>query len=68
MREEWGLQNRPSGNVQDTHLPFLTSPPSLSQFQQQPSGMPLSSYVWDVSNPNTPDYEMTPSSQICCSK
>ena len=30
--------------------------------------MSLSSYVWDVSNPNVPEYEMTPTSQICCAK
>eukprot|EP00983_Pelagomonas_calceolata_P021068 661787-Pelagomonas_calceolata.AAC.1 len=30
--------------------------------------MPLSSYVWDVNNPNTPEFEMAPASQICCSK
>lgn len=38
------------------------------QFQQQPSDMPLKSYVWDVNNPNTPEFEMAPNSQICCAK
>mmetsp|Transcript_4806 Transcript_4806/g.8358 ORF Transcript_4806/g.8358 Transcript_4806/m.8358 type:complete len:557 (+) Transcript_4806:181-1851(+) len=41
---------------------------SILQFQQQPIDMPLSSYVWDVSNPNSPEFEMTPTSQICCAK
>jgi dynein intermediate chain 2 len=30
--------------------------------------MPLSSYVWDVNNPNTPEFEMAPSSQICTAR
>lgn len=30
--------------------------------------MLLSSYVWDVNNPNTPEFEMSPVSQICCAK
>ena len=28
--------------------------------------MPLQSYVWDVSNPNTPDAELLPPSPLCC--
>lgn len=38
--------------------------------QQDPKfqDMPLSSYVWDVNNPNTPEFEMAPTSQICCAK
>ncbi|KAJ9518585.1 hypothetical protein QJQ45_018616 [Haematococcus lacustris] len=41
---------------------------SIVQFQQQPMDMLLSSYVWDVNNPNTPEFEMAPTSQICCAK
>lgn len=41
---------------------------SIMQFQQQPANMPISSYIWDVSNPNTPEYEMIPTSQLCCAK
>ncbi|GAX76954.1 hypothetical protein CEUSTIGMA_g4401.t1 [Chlamydomonas eustigma] len=52
----------------DASVPKVTVSYSILQFQQQPAGMPLSSYVWDVNNPNTPDYEMSPTSQICCSK
>ena len=39
-----------------------------AQFQEQPAGMSQSSYVWDVNNPNTPEYEMRPTSQICATK
>jgi dynein intermediate chain 2 len=35
---------------------------SILQFQQQPADMSLSSYVWDVSNPNYPDLELVPAS------
>eukprot|EP00753_Platysulcus_tardus_P013920 PLAT3915.2.p1 GENE.PLAT3915.2~~PLAT3915.2.p1 ORF type:complete len:615 (+),score=308.80 PLAT3915.2:91-1935(+) len=28
--------------------------------------LPVSSYIWDVTNPNTPDQELTPSSPLCC--
>ena len=35
---------------------------SILQFQQQPADMSLSSYVWDVSNPNYPDLELGPAS------
>lgn len=41
---------------------------SIMEFQQQPAGMSLSSYIWDINNPNTPDLEMAPSSQLCCAK
>lgn len=37
---------------------------AILQFQQQPVDMPLSSYVWDVNNPNTPEFEMAPTSQV----
>lgn len=42
---------------------------SVLQFQQQPPDMSLSSYVWDVSNPNYPDLELVPASGTaarCC--
>ena len=39
---------------------------SLINFQQQPEGMSCSSYVWDVNNPNTPDFELRAGSQLCC--
>ena len=35
---------------------------SVLQFQQQPADMSLSSYVWDVTNPNYPDLELVPAS------
>eukprot|EP01025_Chloroclados_australasicus_P021583 TRINITY_DN22685_c0_g2_i2.p1 TRINITY_DN22685_c0_g2~~TRINITY_DN22685_c0_g2_i2.p1 ORF type:complete len:553 (-),score=78.42 TRINITY_DN22685_c0_g2_i2:347-2005(-) len=41
---------------------------SILEFQGQPSGMSLSSYIWDVNNPNTPDFELCPLSQLCCLK
>ncbi len=52
----------------DGTVPKLVVSYSVLDFQQQPQGMCLSSYVWDLNNPNTPDYEMAPSSQICCAK
>lgn len=39
---------------------------SILLFQQQPEGMPVSSYIWDVNNPNTPDFELKAASQLCC--
>ena len=39
---------------------------SIMRFQQQPEGMPCSSYIWDVNNPNTPDFELRAASQLCC--
>lgn len=39
---------------------------SILEFQQQPEGSPMSSYIWDVTNPNTPDFELTPQSQLTC--
>lgn len=38
----------------------------ILEFQQQPEGSPMSSYIWDVTNPNTPDFELTPQSQLTC--
>lgn len=52
----------------DGTIPKVVVSYAILQFQQQPMDMPLSSYVWDVNNPNTPEYEMTPTSQICCAK
>ncbi|GLC43800.1 Dynein [Pleodorina starrii] len=52
----------------DGAVPKVVIAYSILQFQQQPAGMPLSSYIWDVNNPNTPEYEMVPTSQICCAK
>lgn len=37
---------------------------SILEFQQQPENSPMSSYIWDISNPNTPDFELTPQSQL----
>ena len=37
---------------------------SVLGFQQQPPGMPLSSYVFDVSSPNAPECELLGLSQL----
>jgi len=39
---------------------------SILNFQQQPEGMSTSSYIWDVANPNVPDFELNAPSQLCC--
>jgi len=39
---------------------------SILQFQQMPEKMPMSSYIWDVNQPNTPDAEMTAQSPLTC--
>ena len=39
---------------------------SILGFQSQPEGMSTSSYIWDVNNPNVPDFEMKAPSQLCC--
>ena len=39
---------------------------SILGFQQQPEGMHLSSYIWDVNAPNEPDFELRGPSQLCC--
>jgi len=39
---------------------------AVLQFQQQPQGMSLSSYIWDVTNPNFPEMEINPASPLCC--
>eukprot|EP00878_Enallax_costatus_P034623 GHUV01038402.1.p1 GENE.GHUV01038402.1~~GHUV01038402.1.p1 ORF type:complete len:415 (+),score=109.91 GHUV01038402.1:392-1636(+) len=41
---------------------------SVLAFQQQPAGMSLSSYVWDLSNPNVPESELLGPSQLVCAK
>lgn len=52
----------------DSSVPKVVVSYSILAFQEQPASMSLSSYVWDVNNPNVPEYEMTPTSQICCAK
>ena len=37
---------------------------SILEFQQQPDNSSMSSYIWDVTNPNAPDFELTPQSQL----
>lgn len=39
---------------------------SILQFQQMPDKMPMSSYIWDVNQPNAPDAEMTAQSPLTC--
>jgi hypothetical protein len=41
---------------------------AIMDFQQQPENMSLDSYVWDLSNPNTPEYSMQPLSQVVSAK
>jgi dynein intermediate chain 2 len=41
---------------------------SILDFQQQPAGMSLSSYVWDLGNPNVPDAELLAPSQLVTAK
>eukprot|EP00775_Hariotina_reticulata_P002074 gene2074-2393_t len=41
---------------------------AILAFQQQPAGMSLSSYVWDLNNPNVPDTELLAPSQLVCAK
>jgi dynein intermediate chain 2 len=38
---------------------------SVMQFQKMPANMPMHSYVWDVNNPNEPEYALTPPSPAC---
>ena len=35
------------------------------QFQRQPEGMSMTSYVWDLNNPNFPEMEILPASPLC---
>jgi dynein intermediate chain 2, axonemal len=30
------------------------------------SRLPIKSYIWDITNPNTPEHEIVPSSPLCC--
>jgi dynein intermediate chain 2, axonemal len=39
---------------------------SVLQFQKMPEGLALSSYIWDLGNPNYPEQELTPASPIVC--
>jgi len=53
----------------DATIPKVAVSYAILQFQDSKfQDMPLSSYVWDVNNPNTPEFEMAPTSQICCAK
>lgn len=38
---------------------------SILEFQQQPENMCKHSYVWDLQNPNSPEFELHPISQVC---
>lgn len=40
---------------------------SVMQFQKMPDGMSLSSYIWDLENPNFPELELCPPSPLVCS-
>ena len=37
---------------------------AILQFQRQPEGMSLSSYIWDVQSPNYPDLQLLPASPL----
>jgi hypothetical protein len=41
---------------------------AILAFQQQPAGMSLSSYVWDLNNPNVPEAELLAPSQLVCAR
>jgi hypothetical protein len=41
---------------------------AIMEFQQQPENMSLDSYVWDISNPNTPEFSLKPLSQVVSAK
>jgi hypothetical protein len=36
------------------------------RFMNAVTRMPSQSYIWDISNPNTPDVELLPPSPLCC--
>lgn len=38
---------------------------SVLEFQGMSQNMPMSSYIWDVNNPNEPDQELVPQSPLC---
>lgn len=37
---------------------------AIMEFQKMPDKMPMSSYIWDVNNPNQPDSEIIPQSPL----
>jgi dynein intermediate chain 2 len=39
---------------------------SILDFQQTPDNMSVTSYIWDVNNPNFPESELVPSSALVC--
>jgi dynein intermediate chain 2, axonemal len=39
---------------------------AVLKFQGQPDGMSMNSYIWDVTNPNFPELELTPASPLVC--
>ena len=39
---------------------------SILDFQKQPNDLPLSSYIWDITQPHAPDFEIKALSQLCC--
>lgn len=41
---------------------------SIVDFQRTPVSMPIHSYIWDISNPNKPEMELEPVSQLLCLK
>lgn len=41
---------------------------AIMDFQQQPEGMSLDSYIWDLANPNEPEFTMQPLSQVVSAK
>lgn len=41
---------------------------NILEFQMMPAGMSLNSYVWDLANPNVPDFELHPTSQLTAIK
>lgn len=34
--------------------------------RQMSSRLPIKSYIWDITNPNTPEHEIVPASPLCC--
>mgnify|MGYP000029415572 CR=1 FL=1 len=53
----------------DATVPKVAVSYSILNFQDprfMNARMPQQSYVWDVSNPNTPDMELQPPSPLCC--
>jgi dynein axonemal intermediate chain 2 len=48
--------------------PKLAVSYSSIQFQRNSEDVPVSSYIWDVANPNEPDFELQPRSPLTCVK